>query len=292
MRMWWLLCAAVPVTAQAQELDLVLSPLGVERIPWREVRVPNRAQWLARAGISLDSFAPEDLDGFRVVDVDADGRPDIVFNGGRLAGSEGVETRVYRNAGTHFQTARFFEEELYALGRLAADHTPALVLRDQPYGMCDVSDRRLRFLRRAAARDTALYEQFDEVRYGLAGSRWPRAALATPFRVRVTQDRYNLRSAPALDDTTDVGDCEEHHGNVFAILSLGATARVLAQQQVGTRLWYFVMTDPGTTVAWPGDRGGETAQARLLGWFSARWTERIATGPPQQPPTPPRRGRA
>ncbi len=285
---WWLLCLLVPMQAQAQRFDLVLPPLGFERIPWREVRVPPLRQWLTRAGISLREFEPEDRDRFHVVDIDADGLPDIVFDGGHGAGAEGIETRIYRNAGTRFELAAYADAEIYAIGRHPPGQTPSLVLDDHPFGMCEVSDRRLRFLRRSSPPNTALYQQFDEVRYlDLPDSRWPRAALPSPIRVRVAQDQYRLRAAPALDDSTEHGDCEEHHGNTLAAFRLGSTAWALAQLRVGTRLWYFVMTDPGSVLTEPGADQSVTSQARLIGWMSARFLEAIPPATAPQPSTRP-----
>lgn len=276
MRMSWLLCLILPAHAQAQNLDLVLPPLGFQRVAWTEIRVTDMRQRLARAGVSLAAFEREDRNKFRIVDIDLDGRGDIVFNGGRCAGCEGVETRIYRDAGTRFDLAVFPDEVVYAVGRQAPDQTPSLVLRDQPFGMCDVSDHSLRFYRRSSPPDTALYQQYDEVRFlDLPGSRWPQAALPAPIRVRVAQDQYNLRAAPIVDDSTRHDDCAEHRGNVFAAFRVGTTALALAQQQVGPRLWYFVMTDPGSTITSPGSQESQASQARLVGWMSSRFLEPV-----------------
>jgi hypothetical protein len=104
--------------------------------------------------------------------------------------------------------------------------------------------------------------------------------------VRVTQDQYNLRWAPAVDDTTRGESCEwTWRGNVLATFGRGATAVALAELRDGARTWYFVMTDAASafTSVHPDVRSG----MRLLGWMSARYLATVPAAPSSGPEAEP-----
>ena len=102
---------------------------------------------------------------------------------------------------------------------------------------------------------------------------WPRPGLPAPIRLRVIQDEYNLRGAPLADDTTQTeSECQGTlRGNVVATFRLGTTAVALAQRQVGARIWYFLVTDPGSQFT---TTFGLPPGARLAGWMRSRGAER------------------
>lgn len=283
-------CLVFPVGAGAQE-PTVLSALGLEPVVWDrwETRVADKRAWLTRAGVPCDSA--RSLDDFHSLDVDADGRADIVYSGPCPSPADCLEVRVYRNAETRFVRAFSTNGSIAALVRPAPQQALHIVYWPWASPECagpGLYPAVLAFLRPSARPDTALFRREDVTYY--SGTQWPREPLPSALRVRVTQNQYNLRWAPAADDTTRGESCEwAWRGNVLATFGRGATAVALAELRDGTRTWYFVITDSASafTSAHPDLRGG----TRLLGWMSARYLETIPFDPPAGSSAAPRKGR-
>ncbi|MEK7667710.1 MAG: hypothetical protein AAB409_03590 [Gemmatimonadota bacterium] len=294
MRRWWLLvCLAVPAQAFGQ---VPIPPLsGVVRgdFPWGrwEVRVPDKRQWLARVRFcdSCNTLVASDLAVWHVVDLDADGRPDLLRTAGSPTdGGEGTEGRAYRNTSRGMVVQTWSEARIAGLVRQVPGPGLYLVLQGAPFGMCEASDTWLAFLRPSASTDAVPFREESRVHF-TDFETWPQTWLPAPIRVRVTQDQYNLRGAPLVDDTSRTEDgCESPiRGNVVATFRIGTTALALAQQRVGERIWYFLVTDPGASFT---TTFGFQPGVRLAGWMSSRWLETIPTAPPSQPAAPPRGG--
>jgi hypothetical protein len=268
---------------------------GVQRGAFRwerwEVRDADKRQWLGRVRFcdSCDALVASDLAPWHVVDLDGDGRPELVRTEGNPPGLETTEGRAYRNTSRGMVVQTWGEARIVGLVPLAAGPGAYLVLKSAPFGMCESAATWLAFLRPADTTDSVPFREESRVHLTDLVT-WPQTWLQVPVRVRVTQEQYNMRAAPLVDDTSRSSDgCDQPiRGNVVATFGLGATGVALAQQRVGERIWYFLVTDPGASLTSTfgfGDRPG----ARVAGWMSSRWLETIPTATlPARPAAPPR----
>lgn len=264
-----------------------LSVLGLKTDEWGrwETSVPNKRQWLERAGVPDVPADSSGLAAYHILDLNADDPPDIVHIAVACSGENCVaeemepQTSIYLAAGTRFVRAGDVGD-VSLLARQSPRQAPTLVtIVNQDVGaMCSDPLRKLVFHRPLAPADTAITvaEEVDYVE--LPGLRWPPVRLRTPLPMRVAQDQYNLRAAPVVDDTTSFEGCldEPHRGNVIATFRIGATVLALAQEQVGERLWYLVETAAGGTFTSPFVEG---SAVRLMGWMSSRYLETVPSPP-------------
>jgi len=277
VRRWWLLlCLVAPAPALGQAPIPPLAGVARAAFPWEqwEVRVPDLRPWLARARFcdSCEALGASDLAVWHVVDLDGDGNADLLRTAGNPPGLEVIEGRVYRSTNRGMIMQAWNEAQIVGLVRQVPGPGSYLVVRGAPFGMCEPEETWLAFMRPSAPADSPPFREESRVHF-VRQVTWPRTWLPAPIRLRVIQDEYNLRGAPLADDTTQTeSECQGTlRGNVVATFRLGTTAVALAQRQVGARIWYFLVTDPGSQFT---TTFGLPPGARLAGWMSSRWLER------------------
>ena len=100
-----------------------------------------------------------------------------------------------------------------------------------------------------------------------------------PIKFEILNDRYNIRFAPEIDDSTETMYCEDTvvNGNSLGKLKSGSIGYALAESVDSTgRIWWFVAMEPSGTY--------ETIYHKLtynkfgfykLGWISSRFVKEI-----------------
>lgn len=111
---------------------------------------------------------------------------------------------------------------------------------------------------------------------------WPDTVLEKPFRFEVLNDKYNIRFAPAVDDTSEqiwTSDTKDGvHGNVIGRLSKGARGTVLNKKtDASGREWWFVEVDeefyPAGNVFLKEEQSD--FPTKVIGWISSRFAKII-----------------
>jgi hypothetical protein len=270
---------------------------------WEELeRSPpvNRAARLRELGIvpvrrpdcetaPEDDYDPcgERLDDFHFVDFSGDGVDDVIYQGPWfLWGVEGLEGREGTRLRLHQVRAGRAVEVLDHHGSLqrvwqGAPGEP-MSFRTVHHGCCADPAWTIEYFRPVRGDGVVRYEAYRALlgRYDLE---MPRDFLAQPRRVTVANERYLLRSAPAIVDAPppDEEDWPQWpgRGNAMAEYNRGARGMALAARTDGTgRVWWFVRMDGATPphdaqVRDHAQPGAHAVPLDRLGWMSSRFLE-------------------
>jgi hypothetical protein len=265
--------AAAP--AGAQEVGNILRR---QTVYWPRWEVPGTRPTAAslRASGVCDAMVRSGARFFHHVDVDADGRADLVYSGPNTLcdrGLEGESTTVYLSRGN--QLVRVFQGHgrVVELSRAAPWQPLAFVLRSD--GCCGEPQYDVTVHAPRRTRDGWSWEPVTRIAATsetLLPTTW--LPVARPFTVQ--QDGYKLRVTPVVDDTSD-DVLPDARGNARATYPRGSRGVALAERRgADGRTWWFVMMRAPEANAY---RPPDGATLWQLGWMSARLLTADAVAP-------------
>lgn len=203
------------------------------------------------------------------VDLNNDKLDDVIFEG--QVSEEEDAVIIYMNKGTSFKKEfskdqhilhiKFDKGVLSAIAIEDEGCCGEVITRDQFYEVKPKSNGDLHF---------KLLESFEYLQETeLPETYWP----ATKD-VRVQHDKYKVRSAPVIDDSTSHAD-DEGVGNVIGLLPQYAEAMAMAEATDATgRVWYFVAVYPGYPLTnTPFYEPKDGLISYKCGWISSRFVE-------------------
>jgi hypothetical protein len=270
-------CLACSAPAAAQD---VLAVMRTDSMDWSAIdrAHPRPTAAALRAMGICPSEVEQGAPYFHLVDVDADGRLDLVYSGPNTfckGAAEGENTTVYANRGARLQ--RIFQAYggLVGMWRVAPWQPFTLVVRQD--GCCADWARHLVAFHPRAGRDGWRYDEVTSVETTYE-TRLPKSALPAPRAFTVGQDAYNLRIAPVVDDTAE-GQfmVDDRHGNVHARYARGSRGLALSEETDATgRVWWFVVMQSPAVGDAPVTGNVPTWKA---GWMSSRFVVPDAEAP-------------
>ena len=275
--------ALVAVLATGPSLHAQLSnPAFLFRedaLDWRVWEAPlagHRDELLTKLGICDNRLVREQL---HLVDFTGDGLVDLVYSGAihycDAGGNEGTVTFLYHNrAGKLIQIAHL-QGEITRLLRPLPGQPVTVEVTDR--GCCGNL-----YVMRALhvpgwKGDSLTYQESTTLQY-TQDTDLPKRYFPAPRPFRVSQERYKLRVAPQVDDTTSnaLGDAT---GNTVEVYGRGAAGLALADTTDATgRTWWFVLMDAATPPR-PQRPGGTATRGYHAGWMSSRFLEPIDPKP-------------
>ena len=266
-----LLALLIATAVEAQDLVAALRPQGFDA--WKQAAGTTRGpgddslRALGICELLIKFYAGKD---FWRLDVDGDGRPELVYSGSLIhcedGAQESMRTIFYATDGG---TARVIFEASGLLGHVSRAqpwNAISFILRND--GCC--SDPGFDLMWYTPRRvENAWMWQYTTILASEHDLALPKSTYAAPVPFSVTQDRYNLRLAPVVDDTT-FDDNLDRRGNTFARYAAGAKGIALAEQTDGTgRVWWFVVMQSAHV-----DHKAPSVVAYKAGWMSSRFLRR------------------
>jgi hypothetical protein len=213
---------------------------------------------------------------FHFIDADGDGRADLLYSGPAIDCDrvhEAENTTIFLNAEGGLRRVFSGVGRVVSMWREVPWHAVGFVLRsdgccsDPSYSLYTYLPRRL---------DDAWTFQLATILAARQETVLPTSTFDSPRPFTVAQDRYNLRFAPVVDDTT-VGDIDQFsRGNIQATFSKGSRGIALSEQMDSTgRIWWFVIMHSAKV----GQRvvAGSPGPPWEVGWMSSRFLTRDTT---------------
>ena len=214
---------------------------------------------------TLDQTILEDSSlnhSYHILHLNEDALPDVIYHG--WSGGEPLITIATLNQGDHFnqwfsvmQTPLNLEFENNRLHKITINNpgccaNPVITVTEYL-----VSDT-LTPIKRFAYLDFIDLEGTD----------------MTPVKFTVTQEHYNLRCTPALDDTSEYYFGVMDFGNIIGELHRGnrGIAYKSATDSTG-RVWWLIATDPMETANDPYGSDDSEIPVQYIGWISSRYVE-------------------
>ncbi|MDD4051362.1 MAG: hypothetical protein PHR28_05620 [candidate division Zixibacteria bacterium] len=222
--------------------------------------------------ITVNDPSDQILERTHLMDIDADGIDDIIFNGFTGSGAESEIILICRRTERGLQTA------LKAWGRITGIYRISpwgpVGFRVFAYGCCGATDDYVEDYY------SSLY--CGMIKYQLASrilierqTPLPRSFYLKGKPFQIPRDGGKLRYGPVVDD--EVMEDEDHriaHGNVLVDYSISAAGIVLGEEvdSLGM-MWEFVLMNSDAKPTWEfytDHRGGNSEErARIVGWIEA-----------------------
>lgn len=213
---------------------------------------------------------PEDLAKvLHTVDLNNDKLEDVIFDGQVSEDERAIV--IYLNKGSSFK--KEFSKEQHIL-HLSFDKgvLSTLVIEDE--GCCGEVITRDQFyevkLKSTGDFQFKLIKSFEF----LQETELPETYWKISKNVKVQHDKYKVRSAPVIDDSTSHAD-DEGVGNVIGLMPQYAEALAMAEAADATgRVWYFVGIYPGYPLTnTPFYEPKDGLISFKCGWISSRFVE-------------------
>jgi hypothetical protein len=277
------LSVGLPLPLWAQDVASLIAEDTLTWGLWEQGAPADKFARLRDLGVCYveQSQSPAD---YRFVDFSGDGVTDVIYSGWNVdcdgAAGEGRATRFY-----HVQrdSARLV---FHGLGIITDMTRPsplapvAFVLR---YGGCCGDPRMFVAWYSATTESGSLrFAVADKIMY-FRNLGHPTRYFERPRRFRVTNEIYNLRWTPQVDDESeDYFFDPEHRGNTLAQFQRDAGGVALGASPDSTgRVWWLVLMDPSSRpvsyVIDDNDDYNGGPPPRWLGWMSSRFLETVDT---------------
>ena len=217
---------------------------------------------------------------FHFLDVDADGRLDLVYSGPHVLcdrNLEGESTTLYLNRGRRLRRVFRAPGRVISMWRPVPWAPVAFALRAD--GCCADPHYEITAYFPRVARDELAFEPGASVA-ATSETTLPDEYFGTPRPFLVEQDHYRLRTRPEVDDSTEgaLMEGEGRRGNVQATFARGSRGVALAARRdsSGRPWWFVIMRSPPVGAQPP--VGGRPPRWHA-GWMSARFLQVDSTAP-------------
>jgi hypothetical protein len=210
------------------------------------------------------------------LDLDGDHLNDVIFEG--RSGGEPTLTQVYLRRGDGYK--KVFSD-LQGVMHLEWQNGRLYKLYIQNWGCC--ADVNIINKVYQLTYDKSSDPKFTQVYQGCYVNMtvFPVDTLQSPIRFEVLNDRYNIRYAPVIDDTSEQEYSDANHpspGNIIGQLSKGATGTAFAKKTDATgREWWFVEIDEEyypPSLVFP-DAAQNEYPTKVAGWISSRFVKTL-----------------
>jgi len=241
----------------------------------------GRLRLCADSDVSADE-AQAFLPFLRLVDLNGDGRKEVVYSGPNSDPrncwrGEGVRTVVWWQ-GPDSMVQLFMRYAAVVQLTPPTQGTGADLVLFSPSCCDDVVQSwiLMRFVRNVGSPRASVYDHIMTTRMALEAV--PQVWLDSPRRFSVGAERYNMRYEPGVDDTV-LGPVShiivDRPGNVMVTYGRGARGLAVAESRSRDgRTWWLVLMEPDSTavpVVPPTPEDSEPIPARWLGWMSDRY---------------------
>lgn len=209
------------------------------------------------------------IDNFTFLELNADGKPDLLFQGWSGAEANCVKIHFSSNAG--FESPVEFYQNVKNI-KIENGKIKSLTIVDQ--GCCaEYIEQEFTYTFDQEYKQELILHR---ARIGALADKYE--ILNSPIKFTIENETYKLRGEPIIDDTgTFVYDFYEK-GNVVAIFKKGAQGRVWAKDKSDPeREWWYVEMDP-IQVSLDFDMFSHHAkqgQLRRMGWMSSKFLKEL-----------------
>lgn len=209
------------------------------------------------------------IDNFKFLELNADGRPDLIFQG--WSGGEPECVRIHFSNETGFafpinfyqylKDIRVEDGKIKSLNILNPGCCAEYVEQELVYSFDKELEHKLSFHR---ARIGALPDKYE--------------ILNSPIEFTIENDVYKLRGEPIIDDTGSFVYDYIDEGNMMAIFEKGTRGRAWAKDNSDPdREWWYVEMEPiKDTLDFDLFKNyDEQGQLRRMGWMSSRFLKEM-----------------
>jgi hypothetical protein len=270
--------------ASAQTLGGLLNGDSLDWALWEAVVEPEKEVLIQTLGLCAERYGEDWTRYYHFVEVSGDGHVDLIYSGPDFGcdevASEGSKTIIYQNRNGNLVRVFTNDGVVVSLSRTLPWDPVGMVLRYD--GCCGDPFYELDFFKSRFAGELIAFELSDAIQVR-RDTPLPEEYYSVPRRFRVTQESYNLRITPSIDDDyRPLFAGPDRRGNVLAEYTVGATGIAFGEKTDETgRVWWFVTmnrTSKPTAIA---DELGASLTRRVnrAGWISSRYLEVVGASP-------------
>jgi hypothetical protein len=215
-----------------------------------------------------------------IMDFNGDGLDDIIFNG-HNGGSEAEYIIIFINTGNSF--VKIFTE-YQKIHKIVFENGKVNRLYIQDDGCCCEYIRINKIFSVDYSSKLPKINAISQMQYlNNSVEKFPNSYFDKPIKFEVSNNKYNIRFSPVIDDTTEVYYCgEPENGNSLGKIKSGSIGYALAEQVDTTgRIWWYVAMSPNSKIYESVYYNDEVHyyyplnNTYKLGWISSRFVKII-----------------